>query len=133
MRECERDQTDEISESCYAGLIMNQFKLINPVEEREKMKLEVVKVLLASTWTQRLYFIIRSVLMTQIAAALTIIVIWNLGSINAIQSFLLGLAILPISLMISRLFDPLIYRVTRKIVKYLGEHNRLRVIILKNF
>src|SRR4030042_2183332 len=42
----------------------------------------VIKVLLFSTWVQRLYFVIRSFLMGEIGVAVTFLFLWYLGLIN---------------------------------------------------
>jgi hypothetical protein len=73
--------------------------------ESEIEKRAVIKVLLFSTWLQRLYFIIRSYIMGLIAGAVTLLFIWYLGSINAITFYVFGIFTFALSLVITRLFD----------------------------
>jgi hypothetical protein len=133
IRECEESQTNEIANSCFAGLILSQLKQVSLGQELESTKREIIKVLLASTWTQRLYFIVRSMLMSLIGGVLTLAIIWYLGSIDVIEGFLIGTFIFIASLMISRLFDPAIFKAINKMVRYLSRHDRLRHIIVTNF
>lgn len=133
VRECEESQTNEIANTCFAGLILSQIKQVPLGQELESTKREVVKILLASTWTQRLYFIVRSVLMSLIGGVLTLAIIWYLGSIDVFEGFLIGTIIFIASLMISRLFDPAIFKAINKMVRYLSRHDRLRHIIVTNF
>ncbi len=87
----------------------------------------------ASTWTHQAYFIVRSALMSLISAIMMLTAVWYLGRVDVLQAFLIGTIGFAASLAVSRLFDPAIYRVTSRIVKRLGEHKRLRDLILKNF
>lgn len=133
VRECEMSQTSEIANSCYAGHILNQLKQVPEGQEREFVKREIIKVLLASTLTQRLYFIVRSLLMNLIGGVLTIAVIWYLGSVNVIEVLLITTSIFIASLLISRLFDSSIFRVINRVARYLNRHGRLRRVTVTRF
>ena len=89
--------------------------------------------LLAPTWTQRLYFIVRSTIMSLISAFLMLAIIWYVGYINATQGFFLGIFVFISSLFISRLFDNPINELTEKILKRLSKHRKLLDFVLKNF
>ncbi len=131
--ECREKRTEEISSSCYASLILDQLANIDVDEKRENARSSIIKVLLASTWTHRAYFIVRSVLMSWISALLTLMAIWYLGRIDVLQGFVIGIFVFVASLAISRLFDPTIFRITSNIVRRLSKHKRLRDFVLKNF
>jgi hypothetical protein len=93
----------------------------------------VIKVLLFSTWVQRLYFIIRSFLMGLIGSAVTLLFIWYLGSINAITYYVFGIFTFALSLVITRLFDAQITKVTKKIVEIMASHRTVRGFIMNHF
>ena len=101
--------------------------------ESEIEKRAVIKVLLFSTWLQRLYFIIRSFLMGQISGWVTFLFILYFGSIDAITGFLFGLFVFAFSLVITRLFDVQITKVTKKIVELMADHRTVRDFIMSHF
>ena len=101
--------------------------------ENELEKRAMIKVLLFSTWLQRLYFIIRSFLMGLTSAAVTYLVIWYLGSINVIGSIILGTFVFVFSLAVTRLFDTQITQATKKIVELMASHSVIRDFIMKHF
>jgi hypothetical protein len=106
---------------------------INVGGERESIKKEFVKALLISNQTQRLYFIVRSMMMTILGAIITLAIFWRLGTINVVEDFVLGISTYAICLVLSRLFDKRIAHVSKKIIVHLGEHTKLRDFIVKNF
>jgi len=81
----------------------------------------------------RLYFIVRSWIMGQIGAIIFLIIVWYLVTINFIQSLILGAFVFTLSLLISRFFEPEINKGTKKILKYLNKHPKLKKFILKYF
>jgi len=101
--------------------------------ENELEKRAVIKVLLFSTWLQRLYFIIRSFLMGLTSAAVTYLIIWYLGSINVIGSIIIGTFVFVFSLAVTRLFDTQITQATKKIVELMTSHSVIRDFIMKHF
>jgi len=101
--------------------------------ENELEKRAMIKVLLFSTWLQRLYFIIRSFLMGLISAAVTYLIIWYLGSINVIGSIIIGTFVFVFSLAVTRLFDTQITQATKKIVELMTSHRAIRDFIMKHF
>lgn len=89
---------DELVEKVYskdlvtctcASAVINH---VNTIEEKEEIKKGITKAFLVSTWTQRIYFVVRSVIMTIAGALITLAVFWELGTINVIEDFLLGIA-----------------------------------------
>ena len=101
--------------------------------ESEIEKRAVIKVLLFSTWLQRLYFIIRAYIMGLIGSAVTFAFIWYVGTINAVTGYLFGIVVFALSLAITRLFDAQLTQVTKKIVELLAKHRTIRDFIMKHF
>ena len=99
--------------------------------DHERIKNTVMAVLIASVQTQRLYFVIRSVIMGLISALITFMVVWYLGTVQVAQVILLGLFVFIIALVVSRLFDKQIVKTSKKIITILNKHKRLRTFILK--
>jgi len=91
-----------------------------------------MKVFLAeSVRTQRLYFVVRSVLMSLISALIYFIVVLYMGEIDAIQAAFLGVFVFVVALVVSRLFDKQIVIASKKIIRFLNKHERLRTFVLK--
>jgi hypothetical protein len=88
-------------------------------------------VLAESVRTQRLYFVVRSVLMSLISALIYFLVVLYLGAIDAVQAAFLGVFVFVASLVVSRLFDKQIVYASKKIIIYLNKHRRLRTFVLK--
>ena len=91
----------------------------------------IMGVLAGSVRIQRLYFVIRSVIMGLISALIYFLVVWFLGKIDAGQAAILGIFVFVISLVVSRLFDERIVSVSHRIVGFLSKHKRLRTFVLK--
>jgi len=117
----------------YAKVILDQLENVSSGGECDLEKRAVIKVLLLSTWSQRLYFIMRSFIMGQIGALITLCYILYFGTIDFIGGFMMGILVFVASLSISSLFDEQIIRTTKKIVKYLGRHEKTRNFIMKYF
>jgi ABC-type transport system involved in cytochrome bd biosynthesis fused ATPase/permease subunit len=88
-------------------------------------------VLVESVQTQRLYFVVRSVLMSLISALIYFIVVLYLGVINAFQAAFLGAFVFVAALVVSRLFDKQIVKVSKKIIRFLNKYRRIRTFVLK--
>ena len=88
-------------------------------------------VIAESVRTQRLYFVVRSVLMSLISALIYFFVVWYLGAINAVQAAFLGVFVFVALLVASRLFDKQIVTASKKIIRFLNRHERLRTFVLK--
>ena len=101
--------------------------------ERVIEKRAVIKVLLLSTWLQRLYFIKRSFLMASISSLITIGFVSYFGTIGVTLAIIIGMMVFVISLVITRLFDAQIIKVTKSIVMHLGSHRTIRDFIMNHF
>jgi hypothetical protein len=132
----------DLSESAYArkalllcdldhtnGLLL-EMRNAPPAEKTGIEKKAIVKTLLYSTWLQRLYFVIRSVMMGLIGAVITLSVVAFLGSANVYEVCALGALSYVLSLVISRLFDAQVMRFTKGIVRYLAGHERMRDFVM---
>jgi hypothetical protein len=122
-----------LSDAHYAKGVLQKIGGSKSGAENELEKRAVIKVLLFSTWLQRLYFIIRSFLMGLISAAVTYLIVWYLGSINVIGSIIIGTFVFVFSLAATRLFDTQITQVTKKIVELMASHRGVRDFIMKHF
>jgi len=107
-------------------------KLDSPVE-REKIRKEIAEAFVVSSWTQRVYFDVRSIIMTIFGAILTAIVFWRVGTVNVTEDFLLGFSTYFVALVLSRIFDSKIIQMSRDFLRYIEGHNRLRDFIVKTF
>lgn len=79
-----------LSGANYAKGVLKKIENAAPRAENEIEKRAVIKVLLFSTWIQRLYFIMKSSLMGVISATVTYLIVWYLGLINVIESIFIG-------------------------------------------
>jgi len=95
-------------------------------------KKEIIKLLLAMGNLNKIYFIVRSAIMTLISGLAFLIATILLGTIGALQVVIIGLLCFIISLFISRLTDRLINRGTNLIIRLLDRHERLKEDILRN-
>jgi ABC-type transport system involved in cytochrome bd biosynthesis fused ATPase/permease subunit len=88
-------------------------------------------VLVESVQTQRLYFVVRSVLMSLISALIYFTVVLYFGTINAFQAAFIGVFVFVAALVVSRLFDKQIVKISKKIIQYLNKYKRIRKFVLK--
>ena len=100
--------------------------------ERERRKKAMMGILMASVQTQRLYFVVRTAIMSVLSALITFIIVGYLGVIDVVQAVFLGIFLFVAALIVSRLFDRQIVKVSKKIVSVLGRHKRASVFVLKN-
>ena len=126
----EKGSSKELTDSVCANTVLMK---IDASEEREKIKREVAEAFLVSSWTQRVYFDVRSIIMAIFGAVITLVVFWRVGTVNVAGDFLLGFSTYFISLVLSRLFDSQIVNASRDFLKYIDGHSRLRDWIVKNF
>jgi len=144
MEELETASSKDLSEARYARKILqlsdlhytkNIFYEIESVPsgaERVIEKRAVIKALLLSTWLQRLYFIIRSALMSVLAMLVTFIYVSFFGQIGVFLAVIMGVLIFIIGLMVTRLFDAQTVQVTKYIVRRLAEHKKIRDFIMNH-
>jgi hypothetical protein len=122
-----------LSDAHYAKGVLQKIGSDTSGVEKDLEKKAIIKVLLFSTWLQRLYFIIRSFLMGLISALVTYFIIGFLGSINVVGSIIIGTFAFVFSLAVTRLFDAQITKVTKKIVDLMASHRAIRDFIMKHF
>ena len=124
-----------LSDVHYTKRVLEQIGSISSLSpaESEIGKRAVIKVLLLSTWLQRLYFIIRSFIIAEISGAITLLFIWYLGSVDVTKNFIIGVFVFVFSLVITRLFDEQIAKAARKIVELLASHRTSREFIMNHF
>jgi ABC-type transport system involved in cytochrome bd biosynthesis fused ATPase/permease subunit len=96
-----------------------------------KTRSAMTAVLVKSVQTQRLYFVVRSVLMSLISALIYFIVVLYFGTINAVQAAFLGVFVFIVALVASRLFDKQIVTASKKIISFLNKYQRIRTFVLK--
>lgn len=82
---------------------------------------------------ERLYFIVRAYLMGCVGGIIFPLIVFILGSINFIQTIVIGFFVFVASLVISRAFESYIERATRKILSFLDRNRRIKRFILKYF
>ncbi|MDI6807166.1 MAG: hypothetical protein QMD14_05175 [Candidatus Aenigmarchaeota archaeon] len=82
---------------------------------------------------ERLYFIVRSILLSCIAALQFLILTIIFGYIDPFRVILFGMVVFIISLAISRVFEGGIDRVVIEIMKILKKYPRIKNFILKYF
>jgi hypothetical protein len=97
----------------------------------EETRNAVTTVLWESVKTQRLYFVVRSILMSLISALIYFLMVLYLGTIDAVQAALIGIVVFIVALVVSRLFDKQIVKVSKKIINYLNKYKRIRAFVLK--
>lgn len=85
------------------------------------------------TEQDRLYFITRSLIMSQVGAIIFLSFIIILKTINVIQSIFIGITLFVASLTISRFFSNHIDKVVGFVLIYLNRHKKLKKFILKHF
>jgi hypothetical protein len=122
-----------LSDVRYTQQMLREVEAVSSGAECEIGKRAVIKALLFSTWLERLYFIIRSFLMGVIGFLFTITSVYLIGTVDALQTFLIGITAFTAGLFITRLFDSQTNRVTKKAVIYLSKRRRIRDIIMKYF
>ena len=143
--ELESASSTDLSEATYAKMILRlsdvhytkrllqQVGTVAAGAEREMGKRGIIKVLLLSTWLQRLYFIIRAFIMGQIGSVITTLFILYFGTIDVIKGSIIGIFVFVFSLVITRLFDAQITKATKKIVVFMAGHRAVRDFIMNHF
>ncbi len=123
----------QLSDLHYTNRIFQEIESVSSGSERVIEKRAVIKVLLLSTWLQRLYFIIRSFLMASISSLITIGFVSYFGTIGTTLALIIGMIVFVVSLVITRFFDVQIVKATKSIVMRLGSHRTLRDFIMNHF
>ncbi len=112
--------------------LVEHFDKASTQTERNAGKIAVIKALLLASWLQRLYFVIRSLIMGILSALIGLAFIIALGSIDFANGIVLGVFSFAFSLVVSRIFDKQIVRITEDVVSFLGKHIRLRDFVINH-
>jgi hypothetical protein len=122
-----------LSDINYTKQMLKQVESVASEDKNEIGKRAIIKVLLLSTWLQRLYFIIRSSIMGLISGVVTALIILFYGTINVIGGIFIGIFVFVFSLVITRLFDTQLIKATKKIVETMTNHRAVRDFIMNHF
>jgi hypothetical protein len=122
-----------LSDLNHTNRIFQEIEGVPSGAERVIEKRAVIKVLLLSTWMQRLYFIIRSFLMATISSLITLGFVSYLGKIGTTEAIIIGMIVFVASLVITRFFDVQIVKATKSIIMHLGSHRTVRDFIMNHF
>jgi len=144
MVELESASSKDLSEAKYAKKILqlsdldytkNIFRELESVPsgaERVIEKRAIIKALLHSTWLERLYFIIRSALMSVLAMVVTFFYVSFFGHIGVVLAVVMGVLIFIVGLIVTRLFDIQTIKVTKYIIRRLANHKKIRDFIMNH-
>lgn len=94
---------------------------------------EVARALLDYSWTQRLYFVVRSGVMGVLGAIVTAGVVASLGTVNALQVVVISILSFVYSIAITRVIDDQMSHLSKIIVDYLSKYRRIRDLIVNHF
>lgn len=120
----------QLSDLKYTQKILYELESVSSGADRTIEKQAVIKALLLSIWLQRLYFIIRSALMSLLAVVVTFFYVSFFGQIGVVLAVFMGVLIFFIGLIVTRLFDSQTVQVTKYIVRRLASHKKLRDFIM---
>ena len=93
-------------------------------------KEEVIKGLILITWLQRIHSTILSLLLGLVAAAILVPALLVFGSLSLLHNILLAATILVSGIVVTRLLETHIISTSKKVVRYLSNHKRLRNFIM---
>jgi hypothetical protein len=145
LKELESATSTDLSDATYARMILRlsdvnytkrvlkQVESVASEDKKEIGKRAIIKVLLLSTWLQRLYFIIRSGIMGLMSAVVMDLFILFFGSINVVGGVLIGIFVFVFSLVVTRIFDAQIVKATKKVVEVLANHRGAREFVMNHF
>ncbi len=122
-----------LSDINYTKHILKEVGGVGSEDKNEVGKRAIIKVLLLSTWLQRLYFIIRSSIMGLMSGIVTALIILLYGTIDVVGGVFIGVFVFVFSLVITRLFDVQLIRVAKKIVLIMTDHRRVRDFVMNHF
>jgi VIT1/CCC1 family predicted Fe2+/Mn2+ transporter len=123
----------QLSDLDYTKNLFHEIESVPSGAERVIEKRAVIQALLLSTWLQRLYFIIRSALMSVLGAFVTFLYVLFFGEIGVALAVVMGVLIFIVGLIVTRLFDPQIVKATKYIVRRLGHHKKIREFVMNHF
>ena len=123
----------QLSDLDYTKNLFHQIESVPSGPERVIEKRAVIQALLLSTWLQRLYFIIRAAIMSLLGGVVTFFYVSFFGEIGVVLAVVMGVVIFIVGLIVTRLFDTQIVKVTKYIVRRLGYHKKIREFIMNHF
>jgi len=123
----------QLSDLNYTKNLLHEIESVPSGAESVIEKRAVIKALLLSTWLQRLYFIIRAAIMSVLGGAVTFFYVSFFGEIGVVLAVVMGVLIFIVGLIVTRLFDNQIVKVTKYIVRRLGRHKKIREFIMNHF
>lgn len=123
----------QLSDINYTKRVMRQVESIKYEDNNEIGKRAIIKVLLLSTWLQRLYFIIRTSIMGLISGIVTALIILFFGTIDVFGGIAIGIFVFVFSLFLTRLFEVQLMKTTKKIVEVMSNHRAVRDFIMNHF
>lgn len=129
--ELDRIVSEEVCDTIYEKAVFTKSGIKEINNECLRRKNVIMNVIADSVGLQRLYFIIRSSIMGGIAGLLTFVIISIFRVIDFLSLILIGLIVFVISLVISRIADKPIVKLSQKIIFLLKKHNRIKEVILK--
>jgi len=145
LKELESAKSTDLSDATYAKMILQlsdinytkrvlkQVGSVASEDKKEIGKRAIIKVLLLSTWLQRLYFIIRSGIMGLMSAVVMDLIILFFGTINVVGGIFIGIFVFVFSLVVTRIFDAQIVKATKKVVELLVNHRGAREFVMNHF
>jgi hypothetical protein len=71
--------------------------------------------------------------MGQLGGVVTVLFILYFGTIDVVKGFFIGIFVFVFSLVITRMFDVQIVKVTKKLVEVMAGHRALRDFIMNHF
>jgi hypothetical protein len=122
----------QLSDLHYTKDIFHEIQSVPSGADRVIEKRAVIKALLLSTWLQRLYFIIRSALLSVLAMVVTFFYVSFFGQIGVVLAVVMGVLIFIAGLIVTRLFDVQTVRLTKFIVRRLAHHKKIRDFIMNH-
>lgn len=109
-------------------MLRNLKKTCDPSEREIEKK--VVKGFILVTWLQRVYSTIRSLLLGVIAAAVFLPLLLYFGALTFLLNTIVAVSVLVLGIVITRLFDRQIVEASKKTVRYLSRHEKLRNFVI---
>lgn len=126
----EKATCDEVVDPVCTNSILTKFEAS---KEQERIRREIAEAFIVSSWTQRVYFDVRSIIMTIFGAIITLLVFWRVGTVDVLGDFVLGLSTYFLALFLSRLLDLRIVKMSRSFLEFTEGHSWLRGFIVKHF
>ena len=122
-----------LSDDTYTKMTLKQIDKVSSGSGSEMGKKAVIKVLLHSTWLERLYFILRVFIMGRLSSIILFSVVLFLGVIDFAGMLVMDVFLFVFTLVVTRLFDRQIVQATKYVVDRLAGHRKTRDFIMNYF